>query len=217
MNTNLKKLGAAAGIAYPVMQVIAQGMIQVGGAEPSFSAGANEILKFFQTRNTTLFEIGAYVSMLSAVAFIWFLGALWDGLHTEEGGSGWLSMIAVGSGLVSAASLNEGGWALAIFRLNEGLDPHLAQMLFDEGNLNFANSWVTIGSMVLAAGLILKGSARFPRWLGWGSILLAGGLFLGRIVWLSSIAFVPYVLYWVWLISLGVILMRKSSIGEAHG
>ena len=46
-NTTLKKIGAAGGIAFVVLQPLAQGLIQIGGAEPSFNAPAQEILDFF--------------------------------------------------------------------------------------------------------------------------------------------------------------------------
>jgi hypothetical protein len=216
MTNKLKTIGAAGGIAYPVMQLIAQGLIQVGGAEPPFTASSQEILDFFQARDLTLFQTGGYLSTLSVVAFLWFLGALWDTLRSEEGGNGWMSTIAFGSGLISAASLTEGGWFLAIFRLNEGLDPQIARLLFDAGNFNFATSWITIGSLVLASGLIIKASSRFPKWLGGSSILLAVGLFLARVVWTSQIAFAPYVLYWAWLIALGVLLMRRFKGEEEN-
>lgn len=209
---SLKKLGAIAAIAFPVLQMASQGLIQVGGMEPSFSAPASEIVAFFENRDPTLFTLGGYLSILSLVAFVWFLGALWDDLRAAEGGSGWLSVIAIGSGLVAAATLSSaGGWALAVFRVGEGLDPQIARLLFDEGNLNFANLWVSLGSMVLAAGLIFRQSRRFPGWLGWASIFLAVGLFLARAVWTTSIAFAPYVLFWLWLIVLGVMMLRRSG------
>jgi hypothetical protein len=83
-------------------------------------------------------------------------------------------------------------------------------LLFDQGNLNFANTWVSIGSMVLAAGILFHQSRNFPRWLGWGSLVIGIGLFLARIVWTSQIAFAPYVLFWVWMIAVGIILLRRS-------
>jgi hypothetical protein len=209
----LKKFGAIAAIAFPVLQMAAQGFFQVGGMEPSFAAPANEILAFFESRNPVLFTIGGYIFILSLVAFLWFLGALWDELSTAEGGSGWLSLITVGSGLVVAANLaGPGSWPLAVFRTGEGLDPQIARLLFDQGNLNFANIWVALGSMVLAAGLIMRHSDRFPRWLGWSSIVLAIGLLLARAVWTLAVAFAPYVLFWVWMISLGVIFLRRSRL-----
>jgi hypothetical protein len=46
--------------------------------------------------------------------------------------------------------------------------------------------------------------------LGWASILLAIGLLLARAVWTTSIAFAPYVLFWLWMITLGVIFLRRA-------
>lgn len=211
MYTRFIKWGGIAGIAYPIMQLIAQGLIQVGGAEPAFTASSQEILEFFQNRDATLFTIGGYLSALSLVVFLWFLGALWRELRLAEGDPGWLSMIAIGAGLVTASAFNVGGWSLAIFRLNEGLDPQIAQLLFDEGNFNFANTWVSLGGMLLAAGIVFREAGTYPRWLGGGSILLAIGLILARALWTSQIAFLPYVLFWVWMIALGVYLLRHPK------
>ncbi len=215
MNSNQwRRIGAAAGIAYPILQLLAQGLIQVGGAEPPFGAPAPQILEFFQNRNPSLFAVGGYLSALSLVVFLWFLGALWSELRAAEGGTGMLSAIALGSGLVTVATYNSaGGWGLAMFRLGEGLDPQMAQMLFDQGNFAFASSWISLGSMVLAAGLLLRRAAHFPGWLGWGSVVLALGLFIGRAVWTSPIAFAPYVLFWIWMIVLGILFLRRSRKG----
>ena len=211
MTARFKKFGAIAGISFPIVQMIAQSLIQVGGTEPKFTAATSEILAFFQNRNSQLFEIGGYLTSLSAVLFIWFVAFLWNELRSLEGESGMLSMIALGSGLVTAAAFNVGGWALAIFRLNEGLSPEVARLLFDEGNFNFANMWVSTGSMVLAAGLIFRASSAYPRWLGSGSVLVALALFAARAVWILQIAFLPYVLFWVWMIYLGVVFLRRPT------
>jgi hypothetical protein len=207
----LKRIGAAAGIAYPLVQLTAQGLIQVGGVEPAFTAPASEILTFFESRDPTLSALGGFLSVFSTLLLLWFLGVLWDAMHASESGSGWLSVVAVGSGLLAATSLVEGGgWALALFRLEEGLEAQTARLLFDEGNLGFANSWIPIGSLVLAAGLQLSRAASFPRWLGAGSVLVSAGLFLARLVWTSQIAFLPYVLFWVWMIAVGILLWRRA-------
>lgn len=122
-----------------------------------------------------------------------------------------LSMVALGSGIAAVSALSGGGWSLAMFRLQDGLDPQMARMLFDEGNLGFANHWVAIGSMVLAAGLVFSNNPEaYPRWWGWGSLLVAVGLILARLVWTSSIAFLPYVLFWVWMIVLGIGFYRRK-------
>jgi hypothetical protein len=209
-----EKIGAIAGILFPVLQMTAQGLIQVGGAEPPFTASAPEILGFFQNRNDALFAVGDYISVISLVVFLWFLSALWVKLRNIEGDPGMLSTIALASGLItSAAFLGGGGWSLAMFRIGEGLDPQTARLLFDQGNLNFANAWISLGSLALASGILFRRAASFPGWLSWGSIALAVGLFLARVVWTSQIAFLPYILFWLWMIVLGVRWLRRP--GEA--
>ncbi|MBW8011130.1 MAG: hypothetical protein FVQ83_07815 [Chloroflexi bacterium] len=208
---SLKKIGALAGIAFPILQMTAQGLIQVGGMEPAFADGTDSILAFFQNRDPSLFTIGEYLSVLSLVVFLWFLGALWQEFNSEEGENRWLVAIVLGSGLVTTSAISgAGGWALAMFRINENLDPQIARMLFDQGNLNFANTWVSYGSMVLAAGLLFNQSKNFPKWLGWSSLALAIGLFTARFFWTSQIAFAPYVLFWVWMIVVGINLYRRE-------
>jgi hypothetical protein len=210
MHSKLKRLGAIAGIAFPVLQMTAQGLIQVGGMEPSFTAPASEILQFFQNRDPALFDIGAYLSAISMIVFLWFVAVLWDQLRKAEGEAGWLSIIALGSGIVAASAFMEsGGWPLAVFRVGEGLDPQIARTLFDAGNFNFANIWVSLGSMVLVAGIILRNSDTVPKWLGWASILLAVSLIFARIIWTTQIAFLPYILFWLWMIAIGIILLRR--------
>ena len=216
MNDRYIKWGAIGAIAYPIIRLISQSLFQTGGREPTFNAPANEILSFFQNRKATLTEIAGYLIALSSIAFLWFVGALWRELRKAEGDSGWISFIAAGSGLVTAAAFNVGGWNLALFRVGEGLDPQIAQMLFDEGNLNFATTWITTGSMLLAAGIVFRGAGTYPGWLGGGSILLAVGLFLARAVWTSQIAFLPYVLLWVWMIGFGVYLLRHPGLDLPH-
>lgn len=200
-----------AGILFPIMQMTAQVLIQIGGAEPAFSAPAPEILSFFQNRDPTLFAVGEYLSILSLIVFIWFVGALWSQMRAIEGESGLLSAVTLGSGLVTAAALiGGGGWSLAMFRISEGLEADTARLLFDQGNLTFANIWVTLGGMVLAAGLLFNRSSAFPGWLGWSSLLLAVALFLARTIWTSQIAFLPYALFLLWMIVMGVLLYRRA-------
>ena len=95
-----KKIGAFGGIAFVILQLTSQALFQYGGAEPAFNASSQEILEFFMTRNRLFFDIGGYLSVLSFIAFLWFLGSLWATLREGEGDPAWLSWISAASGIL---------------------------------------------------------------------------------------------------------------------
>ena len=77
-------------MAFLVLGFGGQGLIQVGGSEPPFSAPVADILSFFQTRDPLLFNIGGYLSVLGMLALIWFVGAVWARLRRFEENPGWV-------------------------------------------------------------------------------------------------------------------------------
>jgi hypothetical protein len=61
---------------------------------------------------------------------------LWSALRHAEGEIAWLSFVATASGLMIVAAVGGGGgWPLAVFRRDQGLDLHIARLLFDQGNI----------------------------------------------------------------------------------
>ena len=214
----LRQMGALGGIVFVVLQVIAQAFIQIGGVEPPFRASTEAIVAFFATRNSQLVEASAFLSGISLLAFLWFLGTLWATLREAEGETAWLSLTAVMSGLMGVAvAYAPGGWELALFRTNDGLDPQIARLLFDSGNLAFANLWVFIASLLLAYAAVTLRTGVLPRWTGWVGIMIGVGLLIARAFWATSgIAFVPYMMFWLWLFPVSVMLLRKAGHQPEH-
>lgn len=212
-----EQIAALGGIAFVVLQVVAQALIQVGGAEPAFDADAAEIMQFFQDRDTRLFGLGDYISTLSVIPFIWFLGALWAALRRAAEEYAWLALAAVALGLLEMAQIvSGGGWTLAVAHIDDGLTPEQAQLLFDQGNLGFANSWVTLAGMLLAVAVISLQAGALPRWNGWLAVITAIGLVIARAFWATSpIVFGPYVVFWLWLITTSIILTRRARMTPA--
>lgn len=213
-----EQIGALGGIAFVILQLASQALIQVGGMEPAFDAQAAEIVDFFMNRDPGLARAGAFLSVLSAIALLWFLGALWAALRRHEGEPAWLSLVAFGAGLAGTATLlgaGGGGWELALLRLEEGLSPETARLLFDQGNLNFATFGVTLAGMLLAASAVTLRDGGLPRWLGWLGLAVAVGLLAVRAAWATDagVKFLPYVLFWVWLIAASVALVRRARRG----
>ena len=206
----LQQIGAAGGILFIVLQLVGQFLIQVGGREPSSDASAQEIVAFFEAKDTLLFNMGSYLSTLSLIPLLGFLASLRGALRSAEGEAGWLTLVATGAGLLFLALLAGGGfWHIAVFRI-DGLDPQVARLLFDLGNFNFATMWVTLGALVFTVGLAVIWFEAFPRWLGWMGLVVGIGLVIARIFWTSTAAFTPYVLFWVWLAALSVVMFRRA-------
>lgn len=208
-----EQVAALGGIAFVVLQLAAQSLIQAGGAEPRFDADAAEILQFFANRDTRLFGIGDYLMVLSVIPFVWFLGALWAALRRTAEDYAWLGLAAVALGLLEMAQITiGGGWTLAVARINDGLTPEQAQLLFDQGNLGFANSWVALAGMLLAVAIISLQAGALPRWNGWLAVITAVGLVIARAFWAASpIVFGPYMLFWLWLIATSLVLVRRAG------
>ncbi len=215
-NSRLEQIGAAGGIVFVALQMASQALIQVGGAEPPFDATTETIVAFFMARNSQLFALGEYLSTLSLIAFLWFLGSLWSALRRAEGEPAWLSFVAAASGLMIVAAVSAGsGWPLAVFRQDEELNPQIARLLFDQGNFAFANAWVMLASLSLATGVVSIRTGALPHWLGWTGVLIAGGLLAARAVWASSaLVFVPFGLCYLWLIAISIVLIRRASAGQ---
>jgi hypothetical protein len=215
-HSRLEQLGGAGGIVFVAMQIASQALIQIGGGEPAFDASAQTIAAFFRARDSQLFALGDYLSSLSLVALLWFLGSLWAALSRAEGEPAWLSFVAAASGVVLVATVGGGGWPLAVFRGDEGLDPQVARLLFDQGNFAFANAWVMLGSLSLATGVISIRTGALPRWLGWAGALIAVGLLGARAVWASSgLVFIPFGLSYLWLIAISIVLIRRAPAPES--
>lgn len=216
-NRRWEQIGAAAGIVFVVAQIAANNLMeQPSASEPPFFAEAPEIVDFFMRLDSSLFRLGDYLMMLAVIPFVWWLSVLWARLRRAEGTAGWLSVATLGFGLVSATLLaSRNGWTLAMDRIDEGLNPELARTLFDMGNSNFANVWVTIAGMLIAASILSIRTGALPKWLGWAGLAVALGLVIARAFleqsWLAS----AYAFFWLWMIATSVVLIRRAGNGRA--
>lgn len=215
----LLRIGAIGGILSVVFQMTGQMLIQIGGMEPPFNAGAAEIQEFFAGRDPQLAPMGGFISLLGFIPFLWFLGVLWRRLRQSEPGPGWLSVIVLGSGLmIVAVQLVSGtGWAIAFMRLGETTTPELARFQFDFGNFLFAISWVMMASLLLAAGVLSIAKRALPKWIGWFGMVVALALCIATANWFSGsdLLFIPVTGYWIWLIIVSVVLLRNPDVTSA--
>jgi hypothetical protein len=149
------------------------------------------------------------------VTFVWFVGALTTLLRRAEGEAPWRSAIAMGSGVLFVALVLSGNEVAAAFRADD-LDPQIARYAFDEGQAAFANARVALGSFAGCCGWVIASNRFLPRWVGWLAIASGVGLALSRIGWTSYIWLLPYVMFWLWVITVAVLLLRRKFRGVAQ-
>ena len=211
-NARLSQMGALGGIVFVLLQLVSQTMLQAGGSEPKFDAQSAEIAQFFADRDVDLVWTGSFLASLSVIPFTAFVVVIWNALWGAESGAkiGSTTAMAFGQIVAVIGLIATLFWSMAIFRVDDGLSPEMSRTLFDLGNFTFATQWIAIGGFLLFTGISSLQTRVFATWIGWSSVVIALALLVGRCFWTDQTAFGPYVLYWIWLIVIGVILFIRA-------
>jgi hypothetical protein len=212
--TEIKQLSRVVGIAGLATMVLLFVPIVAGsGQEPAFDGSTAEIVTFLQSVSSPLADFGRSVSMVGLLAFLWFVVGLSILMRAAEGPLAWRSSIAAASGVAVVVLILGGSWDAASLRVDD-IDPDIARYAFDLGNASFANGWVALGSFAVCSGLSILSSGLFRRWLAWWAIASGIGLALSRAVWTGEVWFLPYALFWVWVIVVSVLLLRGRVLDQ---
>lgn len=143
------------------------------GAPPASAPAAEALAFFIQYRSELLTQSLLFV--LSAGVYLWFFGSLRSYLNRAEGGTGTLSTVAYGAGVIWAGLqmvFQSGQIALAL-----GATPDVAPAtigIFTD--LTYALSvvaYVPLAVMLAAVALAALRTGAFPAWVGWLSAVAA--------------------------------------------
>jgi hypothetical protein len=215
----LERLAAGAGIVGTLMSVTYVVMPPHAGGYPYTRQVINEMAR---DREGLLFS--NLLGTLSFFFFLFFLGSLYNTLRRAEGDTGWLSLLALGGGLVLTAvhSLESVvSYALAWHVAHEG-DVAVVTALGDIGDLVAYFYAVPLAVMFVAASLVVYRTRVLPRWIAWVGFL-AGAVWLVGAVGvldpqngpLTAVGFGGgLVLYWFWIFATSIALMRQSEAAE---
>jgi Domain of unknown function (DUF4386) len=210
-----QRMGRVTGVAGLAAVVLIFVPIVVGTrTEPAFTATATEFLTYYKSPNTPGAPFRSFVFTVGLVTFVWFAVALTTLLRRAEGEAAWRSAIAMGSGVLFVALVLSGNEVAAAFRADD-LDPQIARYAFDEGQVAFANARVALGSFAVCCGWVIASTGFLPRWLGWLAIASGVGLALSRISWTSYSWLLPYGMFWLWVIIVALLLLRRNFRGVA--
>jgi hypothetical protein len=201
------------GIVFVVLMVV--GSIFVGDL-PSADDSDQEIADYLaDSDNHTRNIIGAYLWVVGALFFLWFLTGLRSDLRKAEGGTGVLSNLAFGAGvafaavwMVSAAALASVAYAIELGDAPVS-DPDLVRVLAPLGGLLLLLGGGFAGLLVLlAAALAIFRTGVFPRWLAWLGIVAA-------IVLLFDVIYGNIFPFWVWVFVASIVMVRRREATTA--
>jgi hypothetical protein len=200
-----------AGIAAVVFLFGGQLVGAIGSrTEPAFGSSTQEIVAFLGSLRSGPQTAGSVIVLVGLVAFLTFAAGLRDVLAPAGQG---LSVLAVRTAqfctvaLVVAVMI--GGWELTVLRASD-LDPQIARLIYDQGSLTFANSWVLLGGFAAGAGVAVLTGRAVPAWLGWWALVDAVGFVVARALWLSTFWLLPYLLLWLWIVIVSVLLFVRA-------
>jgi hypothetical protein len=204
-----RRLEVVAGAAGLTALVLIFAVLVGSATEPPFDAGADAFLAHYRSSNTVASPARSFLLTLGLVAFLWFVVAVSLLLRRAEGDAAWRSPIGIASGVVFVVLVLSGSEVAAAFRADD-LDPQIARYAFDESQAAFANARVALGSFALCCGWVIVCTRVLPRWLGWLAIVSGAGLVLARVAWTNQIWLLPYLMFWVWVLCVSVLLLRRN-------
>lgn len=177
--------------------------------EPPLDASSQEAATFFRDSQVAWVQAAEATASLAMVAFLWFVVGLALLLRRTEGEPPWRSNVALVSGVLLAAyGVLDASWDAAAHRGSE-IGAALAAYAFDVGNIGFANAWLAMASLAVSAGWVTIRAGVFPRWTGWCAVASGAGLVVARYLWfVDGLWFLPYGLFWLWVVAICVWLIR---------
>jgi hypothetical protein len=211
-----EQYGAAAGLIFVVLVVVGA---LIGGAPPSPDDSVRKVAEYYED-HTTAIKIGAFLTGLAGVAFLWFLGSVWSTLRRSDD-TRRLATIATAGGIIGLIFALTGlavnatvAVAIDSTGATAGVNPKFLYLLSGVvgGMGNFG-----VAVFVSAVGIAALRTGIFPAVLGWASLVIAlGWIVAGLIVvtdatWVFAIGFIVFLVWLVWVLIVSFFLYRPPE------
>lgn len=216
-----ERFAAATGLVFVVLAVVG---LFLPGQPPEPGESAETIRAFFLDNREELLSQG-FLFSAGLVFFVWFLGALRSALRRSEGGTGRLSTVAYGGGLVVAAmALMTAVIPTALaYRVAQYADPLFIRAMFDTTNVAFSMIGFAGAVTIGAASLVVLRHGALPAWTAWVGALAVGlnlagttSIFFGSGAMQpgGDFGFAPLLSALVWLTVTSIALVQKLGAPE---
>jgi hypothetical protein len=199
------------GIAF-VALVVGWAIVLIASSRPGADASADEIRSFFGADGDSgwLFLSSIFLA-LAGLVFLPFLGSLRSVLRRSEGGTGRLSAVAFGAGIVFTALLFvknsiDLGIAMAVEWQDLAVDPEAWQLLDGVFSGLLMQEGIALGVLIGATSVVSLRTGVFPRWLGWSGVVVA-------ILSVFSVLLfgLPLILDLVWVLAVSALILRSAG------
>jgi hypothetical protein len=209
MISKIERWAPIGGIVFVVLMVV--GSIFVIDV-PSADASEQEITDYLADSDNQMRNIiGVYMWVVGALVFLWFLMRLRSDIRRAEGGTGTLSTLTFGAGvvfaavwMVSASVLGSVAYAVEL-RDAPVEDIDLVRVLLPMGGLILLLGGGFAGVLLLLAvstAILTKGV--YPKWLGWLGIIAA-------IVLLFDVVYGTIFPFWTWVIIASIVMLIRRE------
>lgn len=168
----LERWGAASGLLSIALGVAAAAFERPWPDDPA-------ALSAFIADHRSAILAQSLLFVLSAAAYLWFLGSLRSFLLGGESGSGRLTGVAFGAGLVWAG-MNIAGQAPQIvltLPAERGMAPGLARAVEDLGFVMLGLANLPMAVLLAAVAVVTLRTGVLPRWLGWLAVVAGAAAF----------------------------------------
>lgn len=203
-----ERLAGLGGIAFGVILLL--WLFQMLNTVPSDDGSTQEWLAFM-TEDPGVWVAYAILIGIGMMAFLWCLASLRSILARAEGGSGRLSTLVFGAGILTvgllAVSLALIGAApiAAEFLAAFEADPQMGLLLIGAAGIVFPFAAMAGGVVAAAASVLMLRNDTFPRWFAWASLVAGVAIFAAAVVDFT------FLLLPVWTIVAGVLILTRSA------
>jgi Domain of unknown function (DUF4386) len=207
--------GGIAAIVFAVLFVV--GFLLVADTPEGDASNAEWVRHFADSDNRRMIIIGVVVWAVAMLAFLVFVGVLRERLRNASPGAEWISTVAFACGLVFAAMLATAGLGAgsvaASVEFGDAPVPRDANVLRTFDSLGFGALLLfgaaAAGLLIITTSVVAGRAALLPRWL------VVAGYIAGVIVLLGGLFFIPLVLFVLWMLVVGIVMLRGSGAAAA--
>ena len=215
-----QRYAALSGIVFVVLMLVGAYFVT---DVPEADASTQEIARYLADGDNHVRNlIGAYLWVVGGLAFLVFASHLRSVLRRAEGGSGTLSNVVFGAGVVFTALWSASALALAAvpyaiqFSDAPVSDPDLVRVLPNLGGLLLLLGGGFAGILLLLATSVLTfRTGVLPRWLAWFGIVVAIAL-------VFDVTYMNIVPLLAWVVGASIVLLRRreetatAAVSESH-